>query len=131
MTGIAMQLTDVKWMDTALAGRLASEGVTVESLAAMQPSDLLAAHPYVGTINAWLLTSEAAYLVNIVKAGGYEPERVKQERIMESLESMVAAQYRKRPEMQWPPPPRPPKQYSARIKRIRLAAGLPIDGAEE
>ena len=126
-----MQLTDVKWMDPALAERLTSEGVTVEALAAMEPADLLKAHPYVGTINAWLLTSEAAYLINAVRAGTLEPERVKHERIMESLEEMSTAQYRQKPEMQWPPPPRPPKQYSVRIRRMRQAAGLPVDNVED
>lgn len=124
-----MRLTDIKWMDGGLAARLESEGVTVQAMAASSPAEFLKRHPYVGTINAWLLTSEAKYLVNVAGAGMWESERVAQERLIQELEGLDAAQYRERPEISvWPPPPREPQQYSARIKRIRLSQGLPVEG---
>jgi hypothetical protein len=129
-----MILTDIKWMDADLAARLQAEGVTVRSMAAASPSEFLRAHPYVGTINAWLLTSEAKYLVNVAGAGLWESERAKDAKIMRELEALEARQYKRRQRPQisiWPPPPRPPQQYSARIKRIRLSQGLPIDGVTE
>jgi len=128
---IDLKLTDIQWMDPGLAERLESEGVTVGSMAAASPDEFLRTHPYVGTINAWLLTSEAAYLMNAVSAGEYEPARIEQERVIQSLERMATVQYQKKPEMQWPPPPRPPQQYSVRIKRIRQAQGLPVDNVED
>jgi len=119
-----MKLTDIKWMDKDLAERLESEGVTVEAVASASPAEFLRLYPYVGTINAWLLTSEAKYLINLDRAGLWEPDREKQERLVRELEALEVAQYRKRPEMQWPPPPRPPQQYSVRVRRIRASQGL-------
>lgn len=121
---IELQLADIKWMDHDLAARLGADGVTVENMASASPDEFLKAHPYVGPINAWLLTSEAAHLVNTVRAGVYEPERVKEEKLEQELAELEAEQYEKRPQMQWPPPPPPPPQYSARVRRIRKSLGL-------
>lgn len=122
---IEMKLTDIKWMDKDLAARLESEGVTVRSMASTSSAEFLKRHPYVGTINAWLLPSEAQYLVNVEGAGLWEPEREKQGKLIRVLEGLEARQYQRRP--QTTPRPRPDDQFSARVRRIRLSQGLSLE----
>jgi hypothetical protein len=120
------RLTDVKWMDPALAHKLDEADVTVAALASMSPQEFLKEHPYAGTINAWLLTSEAAWLLNMMQAGLWSPS----ERIITDSEAMailleIEEEQRRarygRPEIpNWPPAVSldAPAEKSVRVRRI-------------
>lgn len=116
-----IQLTDIKWIESGIAKALSDAGVTVQKLAEMDADKLLRLHPFVGTINAWLLTSEAAYIMEQVNAGLWDPDaRDKLDGELAdvaALEILLEAE-RIRPFMDWPPQPRPETGKSVRVKRI-------------
>jgi signal transduction histidine kinase len=147
-----LKLSDIRWIGDELAMALTERGLTVQVLATMTGDELLAKYPFVGTINAWLLTSEAAYLIEQVEAGLWDAEA--KDDLETTLEELAALEIREakariRPEMVWPPPEGtepPPVTQSARVRRIQvqrekaeeserqrawLAARLEKDKAEE
>lgn len=125
MTERSIQLTDIKWIDPTIAKALSDAGVTVQILAGMNGDELLAQYPFVGTINAWLLTSEAEYIMEQVETGLWDPG--KQADLEMNLEDLAvleqeAAAIRIHPRMEWPPRPRPVTGQSVRVKRIQVQA---------
>lgn len=123
----AIQLTDLRWMDRTLAIALVEAGVTVQTLAGMTGDELLAKYPFVGTINAWLLTSEAEYIMGQVTDGLWDPgEQADLEMGLEDLEALEREMeaVRIRPLMKWPPTPRPVITRSVRVERIRRQAEI-------
>lgn len=120
-----LKLSDIRWIQDDLAAGLEAAGVTVEMLAAMDANELLQKYPFVGTINAWLLTSEAAFLLDQVNEGLWDPNA--QAELAETLDELAILEEQERalqirPQMVWPPPegtePPPPTQ-SVRIARIQ------------
>lgn len=120
----ALKLTNIRWIDDDIAVALEEHGFTVEIIAGMTAESLLEACPFVGTINSWLLVSEANYLMQQVAGGLWDDgaaddlqATILQLHILEEQERLT----RIRPLMVWPPPQGvepPPPQKSARVLRI-------------
>jgi hypothetical protein len=116
-----VRLTDIKWIDPGVAQALDRAGVTVETLAAMTANELLGKFPFVGTINAWLLTDEARYVMGQVEAGLWSPqEKLDLEMTLKELEEIERqeALARIRPPMKWPPDT--PAQVQTSGKSVRV-----------
>lgn len=118
-----IKLTDIKWINTGIAAALERAGVTVQMLAEMDGDELLNRFPFVGTINAWLLTEEARYIMEQAEAGLWDPQaKLDLEMTLEELDAIEreATMARIRPLMEWPPAvtPQADTGKSVRVRRI-------------